>query len=456
MDSFDFSTDYSFGNDSWNSVDYSSGAYDPGGAAAGGYPTVDEAYSAQQRQALISALQDALKGGSVGLGLGGIPGGILAALGTGLYSFFNNASFASDGTNASGNAGPASPGDAGFMPPGTSPGDAGFPGAVDYPGAPGSTSPGTPGSPGTTPGAPVAPAVDPRLALYQALNAEFANRTRPGMSTPMIQVGGGGGFNEKAGSQSIPADGSIKANSWSDVIGDVASGVNLGASIADLFGWGGDDSNTATTETTRSPAPWSSVGPGAQDAWNNVLGGVYNAAGYADPSLTGTTYANQQNQVLEDLVREMGGLSSSYLSGTGGATSDYTSRMEELSRPAYSIKVAGQDVGVTPRRNSMLADMAQNVMSAKVGQSGREFQTGGQMADLNYQFGNQQIPLNMLLAGTEKLWPYMSQMQGWRFGLPSTTESATYNPSLSENLARIVQASQSVNDLWNTTKNNPA
>lgn len=240
---------------------------------------------------------------------------------------------------------------------------------------------------------------------------------------------------------------------------DIGGLFDTGYNIGTILGGGEYNPNTSTVKNKVTPADWNDLETGgtnyAGGVWNDFINGLWNAAGYANNDYAGTKYADQKNKVLQDLIDATTGIGDTYLGETGSAVNQYEDTLGGLSKPAFNIGVAGQNVGVTPKRNAMLADMATNLVQAQTAQAGRKKDVGSILADLNQQLGTQEIGMNKLLAGSERLWPYVQAMQGWRFGLPSSTESATYNPSLTEIFGNLGESAGVLQDLWKNTNNEP-
>lgn len=209
------------------------------------------------------------------------------------------------------------------------------------------------------------------------------------------------------------------------------------------------------------------VGPNGQSlmdggTYNGQVGGTPGSSTYMD-DLDNLTYypsaAEQEagySQALADtLYNTTQGIGQQYLTDTGGYTSSYTNRLEELQNPTYSIQLGGQDIAVTPKRNSMLADMASNVYGANIGQADRARSINSGLADMAYNLGMERSPVNQQMQVFEQLWPYMNALMGYRFGLPSvsSTDTATYNPSAQETLGNFTSTAAALSDLWNSFAN---
>lgn len=215
---------------------------------------------------------------------------------------------------------------------------------------------------------------------------------------------------------------------------------------------GGSSASTQTSQSNQvTPAGWSALGPGysnMSNLWSSLAGQLRNAGSYSGEE------GYYQRDILSDLLSSMTGASADYLSGTGAATDDYLSAMSGLRQPAFDLSIGGQDFGVTPQRNAMLADLASNTMGARIAEAQRGFDVQSALNQLGYNVDEAGSPLSLRLTGIEQLWPYINQAQSWRFGLPSSqtigTESAQYNPSIWETIGNAVNTGQTVMDLWNS------
>lgn len=253
--------------------------------------------------------------------------------------------------------------------------------------------------------------------------------------------------------------------------------------LGNMMGGGSSGRSASTSQSSQvSPAPWGALygNPSSfPSALSPGLGGggfasaaieklISQGAGVSGPmgnlfdqiatDLYGSylggagDYGEAKRDIMSDLLAAVSGLSTDYMADTGAATDQYLSTMSGLRQPAFDLSIGGQEFGVTPQRNAMLADMAANVMGAQTSQAQRGFDIGSALSQLQYQTDEAGIPLNMALAGIGELWPYIAQAQSWRFGLPSseTTQSASYNPSIWETIGNAVNTYQTISDLWNT------
>jgi len=154
--------------------------------------------------------------------------------------------------------------------------------------------------------------------------------------------------------------------------------------------------------------------------------------------------------LMADLLASTQGLGADYLSSTGQATQQYQDTMGRLTQPSFNIGLGDQSLGIVPKRNSMLADMAGNMMGADVSQADRSRSINSGLADMTYNLGMENSPVAQQLMVMQQLWPYMSSIQSMRFGLPSSTDTATYNPSAQETLGNITNTAGTLMDLWNS------
>jgi hypothetical protein len=162
-----------------------------------------------------------------------------------------------------------------------------------------------------------------------------------------------------------------------------------------------------------------------------------------------------RNELMGQYSNVMQSLADNLLGSTGDATNAYTNRMTELQQPAFNIGIGGQQIGVTPRRNSMLAEMAANTYGADVSQANRYNDVYTNLANLDLQRGEMQLPGTSELAALQTMWPYLSQMQNLRYNLPTTTQTATYSPTMLESLAQGLELGQGISDLFNNSTYDP-
>jgi len=143
------------------------------------------------------------------------------------------------------------------------------------------------------------------------------------------------------------------------------------------------------------------------------------------------------NNIYNDMMRTL-------QSSTGA----YEDRVGELSRPAFNIGVGDQTLGIVPKRNSMLADMAGNVMAAQKSDLGASTEMRLAALDRFYPGAAREAYLNAA-------FPLYMQMQGMRYGTPSSTQTATMQPSMLQSVGQGLQLANSAYGLYNQANQQP-
>ena len=211
--------------------------------------------------------------------------------------------------------------------------------------------------------------------------------------------------------------------------------MNLADALPFILGGGLalSDMNTSSPSVHSSqvstPGSWGGLGAGTTDSvWGDLMANLGAISG-----LQGEDYLHKM-QSLEDRYQGLAGLGQDYKGDLSSAHGAYNTRMDELQRPAFNLSLGGQQFGVTPRRNAMLADMAENVLTNRVSRAGSELSLDSALLEEQFNKQQQTAPSSQYSDAAEKLWPYMSQMQDWRYSNPSVsaTETGDYTPTPSE------------------------
>lgn len=201
-------------------------------------------------------------------------------------------------------------------------------------------------------------------------------------------------------------------------------------------------------ETVQNPAK-----PVASQIWEDALNQMF-ANGTMDNKMAG--FGPLQSKAINELTKSITGANKTYGDVNNQATANYIEELAGLRSPSFQMSVGGQNFGVVPKRNAMLADMAANVYGARTSNAATQAQLAAANANQIYDQTIQTSPMLEQLAGFSQLWPYLKTMQEWRFGLPSSTtnETASYNPSITEQIGSVAKNTQTLTDLWNSLNNN--
>lgn len=232
--------------------------------------------------------------------------------------------------------------------------------------------------------------------------------------------------------------------SWGAVAGGAIAAVGGIASSMS----GGSSGGSSSSSSTVVPAPMDSFGRGTDEYIRSIWKtGIEQLLDASESSLT---EGDSQNAILGDLLNSLSSIYGNSINSSGSITDAYTNRLNELSQPAFNIGIGGQQLGIVPQRNTMLADMAKNVYSAGINQTDTERQLNTELAKLLYEKESSNTETQNTLAGLETIWPYLETIQSLRFGLPSTTttQEASYSPSIFESLGQGVQLYNTLSDLW--------
>lgn len=191
------------------------------------------------------------------------------------------------------------------------------------------------------------------------------------------------------------------------------------------------------------------------------FGDLYlNESGETLPSLEemmNANYASQEQtgqQYLSDMEKAGNTLAGSTAANTGQYQGSLDTIGQNAQTPYMQFAIGGQKQNAISKRQLSLADTLSQLAQDK-------YKAGGIMNQTNYdvQSGSADRALNQGMQFTpygadiqyiDKLWPILSQLQGYRFGTPSTVESSTANvgTTLAEKMAALAQGAQTGSNLW--------
>lgn len=216
--------------------------------------------------------------------------------------------------------------------------------------------------------------------------------------------------------------------SWEQILGQMVNpGQDYTSLVGDFTSFSGDNPT--------------SIGSWLQNTLMSDIKGTMNV---------GRDQNNAIRGAWADIQREAADSTGSYDREALAARDDYLAKIREAETPAFQLGVGGQQFGVVPKRNAMLADMADAVRRSRLEYAGGKREGESMLSDLGFQSKMALSPQEMGLTNVKALWPYIMELQKMRFGLPSntTTETGQYTPSLTEELGSFAKNSSTFQDLF--------
>ena len=152
--------------------------------------------------------------------------------------------------------------------------------------------------------------------------------------------------------------------------------------------------------------------------------------------------SSTRNQTMQQLVNQFLGAGKNY---TGSlANNEQTFRQEtdkigkDAATPYMRIALGGQPVDMISKRQLSLADQlgdlakgrylaGSNTADKTYGTAKDAFGVQGEQADRVYQHGQTYTPHAADAQFFDKLWPIVSQLQGFRYSTPSSVNTASYS-----------------------------
>lgn len=171
-------------------------------------------------------------------------------------------------------------------------------------------------------------------------------------------------------------------------------------------------------------------------------------------------------------LSDVGAITKTLQDDSGRLTGDYgeeiTRRQSDfdkaLSSPIRGLLSAnGQPLGFLSRGMQNVArskfdtgtGTARNLYETGLTDAALRATTGENMANMQFDHSNTFTPNAAYMSYMDKLWPMVSQLQGFRFQTPSTTQTATgtYEPTLADKVGGVTSFLQALADLFkkNTT-----
>lgn len=170
-----------------------------------------------------------------------------------------------------------------------------------------------------------------------------------------------------------------------------------------------------------------------------------------------TNYQSQEDTGLRYL-NDMNMAGTALKSSTAANTGQYQGSLDKIggdaSTPFMKFAIGGQPVNAISKRQLMLADVLSGLAEDKyksggiMNQTNYDVDTGA--ADRRMNQGMQFTPYGADMQYMDRLWPIISQLQGYRFQTPSTVETGTANTGLSfaEKMAALSKGTSVARDLW--------
>jgi len=160
-----------------------------------------------------------------------------------------------------------------------------------------------------------------------------------------------------------------------------------------------------------------------------------------------------------------GGITDAYTTELNNFSDKLTSAEKQYMQPLTLLKIAGQPISAIPKRNMMamdqargnvgtLANLAGSRYNAGLGQATNAYNVGTSGNTRDYTIASEFTPNKGYFTYMDKTWPMLTNMQGWRFGLPSQRFSLTYRPDFMETLGGAVQTGGNTYDWLNSIQQN--
>ena len=161
-----------------------------------------------------------------------------------------------------------------------------------------------------------------------------------------------------------------------------------------------------------------------------------------------------QRGLADTFLGDMTGADSAYKGSAQQATGDFNDILREMgslaTTPTMQVGVGGQVQNIIPKRNILAGQtggaLGKDAYLANMGLAKDVYGIDTGAAQRGYEVNSEFTPNKSYMTYMDKIWPMLSQMQGWRFGLPSETGTLSYTPDWLDRVGQYTEIGQNVGD----------